>query len=123
MDDPKKLAKSTLDYTLANSSSETLKSYVERGRPLKDVPDDELVALHRTAFVAWSKDMLDDELSRRSSDAGAELELRGIEPPSEGLEDAVKNVMKDLLGLVQRTDASAFAPMIEAYRDADSKKQ
>jgi hypothetical protein len=123
MDDPKNLAKSALDYTFANSSSETMKSYVQRGRHLKDMSEDDLLALYKSAFLAWSKDIFDDELSQRSSDAGAELELRGIEPPSDGLKGALGEVMKDLRSLLQSADPSAFAPMIDAYRDAVSKKQ
>jgi hypothetical protein len=122
-DDPKKIAKSALDYTKADSSNKIMKEYLERGRPLSEVADDELMLKSREAFTTWSKSIFDDEASLALNNIYAELELRGLQPPSDGLEMAIKTVTKDLASLVEGSDPEAFAPLIEAYLKAASKKQ
>lgn len=51
------------------------------------------------------------------------LSYEALTPPTEGVEAALANVTKDLKGLFEGTDASAFAALIDAYRAASAKKQ
>jgi hypothetical protein len=70
-----------VDAFLANQQLEQLQDYLQRGRALSETPVETLNARWLELMKAWIQDFSPKTDHREREDIGAELQLRGLEPP------------------------------------------
>jgi hypothetical protein len=99
------LAEEFLQHELMNET----RTYIERGRRLQPLSNDEIINTWVATFERWFGESTDNN-SRDMDDAAAEIRLRGLEMPYE----RVKNETRALRAELARLDPEDFSsPQID----------
>jgi hypothetical protein len=99
------LAEEFLQHELMNET----RTYIERGRRLQPLSNDEIINTWVATFERWFGERTDNN-SRDMDDAAAEIRLRGLEMPYE----RVKNETRALRAELARLDLEDFSsPQID----------
>ena len=88
------LAEEFLQHELVNEA----RGYIERGRRLQALSDDEIIDTWVATFERWFDEKTNAN-SRDMDDAAAEVRLRGLEMPYDRIENKTRVIQADLAGL------------------------
>lgn len=106
---------------MANSASQRVKSYVDRGRLMQNLSDEELSAMMVWAFREFEKASFKPHSKERLviDDIGAEYDLRGQERPYHLVKDQVDKMIATAAAALDETNAEMLerlnAEMVEDY--------
>jgi hypothetical protein len=94
------------DSFLQHALMEETRAYVERGRVLKDLNDQDIMNICVAAVERWFGDR-SDKNQREMDDVAAEIRLRGLEMPEERLKPLTEKMREEMLreprGLNEKT--------------------
>jgi len=120
-----------VEASLANKELERLEKYLNRGRPLADVPLEELQVRWVALVRSWAEDILGSD-TREREDIEAEMRYRKAEPPADLVKDAIdalsrksKEVTDDLMRhptRLQKAERELADQIAEFQTTAKAKK-
>lgn len=105
--DLEKEAAALVDGALAETRLEAIRSYLERGRKLKEHSTHELEAEFVEAQKIWADQPTDRTSRRRSDDAIAEHDLRKMGPPYHLVSAEIDRVAKAAALMMEDDDTRA----------------
>jgi hypothetical protein len=117
----KEEADKTVQALLANKQMEEVAEYLRRGRPFKEMPQADLNKGWAAAFELVLEHR-EKQYRQQLDDFGAELNVRGIEPPAHLVEKTMEKIKQRILDMPAEAHDAALDAVIDFMDEINKPK-